>query len=87
MKTYVAKCGKTQFKQALSALLAAAQADDNIGFCLACGAEVHGVEPDARRCECDACGEKKVYGAEELMLMRLYYDDPPKPTRAGTSAT
>ncbi len=42
---------------------------DNPGFCLACGCEVEGVEPDARRYECDACGEKRVYGAEELMIM------------------
>jgi hypothetical protein len=35
---------------------------DNPGFCLACGLEVDGVEPDAR--------ERQVYGAEEL-LMRL----------------
>lgn len=44
---------------------------DNPGFCLACGEEVEGVEPDARKyeCECECCGEKKVYGAEELLLM------------------
>jgi predicted RNA-binding Zn-ribbon protein involved in translation (DUF1610 family) len=43
---------------------------DNPGFCLACGLEVDGVEPDARRYECESCGERQVYGAEEL-LMRL----------------
>jgi hypothetical protein len=36
---------------------------------LACGAEAEGVEPDARRYECECCGEPKVYGAEELVLM------------------
>jgi len=41
---------------------------DNPGFCLACGAEVEGVEPDARNYTCEACGEKQVYGAEELMM-------------------
>jgi hypothetical protein len=35
-----------------------------------CGAEAEGVEPDARRRECESCGEPGVYGAEEL-LMRL----------------
>jgi predicted RNA-binding Zn-ribbon protein involved in translation (DUF1610 family) len=40
---------------------------DNPGFCLACGAEVEGVEPDAERYECEACGEAQVYGAEELL--------------------
>ena len=39
----------------------------NIGFCVACGHEQDGCEPDARKIECEACGEKKVYGAEELM--------------------
>jgi len=41
---------------------------DNPGFCVACGAEVEGVEPDARKYPCEVCGEKKVYGAEELLL-------------------
>jgi hypothetical protein len=39
------------------------------GFCLACGEEAEGVQPDARRHKCEACGEKAVYGAEELLLM------------------
>lgn len=43
---------------------------DDPGFCLACGADAYGVEPDARRYECEACGERQVYGAEEL-LMRI----------------
>ena len=40
----------------------------NPKFCLACGAEAVGVKPDARRYKCEACGEKVVYGAEELLL-------------------
>ena len=44
-------------------------ADDEMnGFCLACGHEQGGCEPDARRYECEACGEKQVYGADELMM-------------------
>lgn len=39
------------------------------GFCLDCGEPADGCEPDARRYECDACGERQVYGAEELLLM------------------
>jgi predicted RNA-binding Zn-ribbon protein involved in translation (DUF1610 family) len=42
---------------------------ENIGFCLACGAEADGVEPDAREYECEDCGEDKVYGAEEILIM------------------
>lgn len=41
---------------------------DDPGFCLACGAEVDGVEPDARRYECEVCGEHAVYGVEELVI-------------------
>ncbi len=56
----------------LDDVLEAAQADDCLGFCLACGAEAYGVEPDARRYECETCGEKAVYGAEELVIAGAY---------------
>jgi hypothetical protein len=42
---------------------------DNPGFCLACGEEAEGCEPDARRYRCEDCGERQVYGAEELLIM------------------
>lgn len=41
---------------------------DDPGFCIACGAEADGVEPDARRYPCEACGAAAVYGAEELLI-------------------
>lgn len=41
---------------------------DNPGFCVRCGAEAEGVEPDARRYECESCGEPGVYGASELLI-------------------
>lgn len=44
---------------------------DNPGFCVACGAEVDGVEPDADGYDCEACGEPKVYGAEEILIGML----------------
>ena len=50
-------------------IMQAAEADDGRGFCVACGAEAEGVEPDARKYECEVCGEHKVYGAEELVMM------------------
>ena len=43
--------------------------DEYAGFCLACGDQADGVEPDARRYECANCGESRVYGLEELALM------------------
>ena len=49
-------------------ILGAVQADDYIGFCVACGAEHSGVEPDAKKYLCDECGKRAVYGAEELLL-------------------
>jgi hypothetical protein len=42
--------------------------DNNSGLCLACGEEANGVEPDARKYECESCGEHKVYGAQELLF-------------------
>jgi hypothetical protein len=41
----------------------------NAGFCIACGEESDGCEPDARNYPCDACGKRKVFGAPELILM------------------
>lgn len=41
---------------------------DNPGFCVACGEEQDGCEPDARRYECEHCGERQVYGAAELLM-------------------
>jgi hypothetical protein len=45
--------------------------EDMAGFCIACGAEKDGCEPDARRYACDDCGLPAVYGAETVALMGL----------------
>lgn len=42
---------------------------DNPGFCLACGAEQDGCDPDMRKGKCMECGALKVYGAEEVLMM------------------
>jgi ribosomal protein L37E len=55
-------------KVTLEQVMAAVEQDDNLGFCLACGAEAFNVEPDARRYTCESCGAPRVYGAEELLL-------------------
>jgi hypothetical protein len=40
------------------------------GVCLACGTwTCGGVEPDAHDDPCAACGERKVCGAEEALMM------------------
>lgn len=41
---------------------------DNPGLCIACGNEQGGCEPDASKYLCEACGERAVYGVEELLL-------------------
>ena len=43
--------------------------EENGGACIRCGAEAYGVEPDARKYECENCGELGVYGLEELLIM------------------
>lgn len=62
----------TKQKLTLETVMAAVERShsslDNPGFCLACGAETDGVEPDARNYECDVCGENKVFGAEEILI-------------------
>lgn len=42
---------------------------DNPGLCLECGIEAEGVEPDARNYECESCGAKQVFGADELFFV------------------
>lgn len=41
----------------------------NEGFCIACGAEASGVEPDARNYKCEECYASQVFGIQELLLM------------------
>jgi predicted RNA-binding Zn-ribbon protein involved in translation (DUF1610 family) len=41
---------------------------DNPGFCIKCGEEQEGCEPDATKYECENCGENSVYGAEILLM-------------------
>jgi hypothetical protein len=65
---YETKSGKAQFLPEVSV---SEVSDGTMGFCLACGAEAGGVEPDARRYQCESCGEAKVYGLGELALIGL----------------
>jgi len=53
----------------LNDVLDAVEADDNRGFCTECGAEHYGIEPDARKYQCEECDQFTVYGAEELLIM------------------
>jgi len=49
----------------------ACESDDHMGFCIKCGADAYGVEPDAREYECEACGEQAVFGAQELLFVTV----------------
>ena len=71
MKTYTTRSGATQYKQTFERVERAAE--NNEGFCLACGKKQHGVEPDAKRYVCVKCKAEKVYGAEELAMMGFCY--------------
>ena len=71
MKSYTTRSGARQFMPSIEEATEAA--DNNEGFCLACGHTQEGVEPDARKYTCDSCGMPKVYGAEELALMGLVH--------------
>ena len=53
----------------LARILELVEADANEGLCGACGAEAMGVEPDARKYPCESCDAKRVYGAQEWLLM------------------
>ena len=56
-------------KITIDRILEAVESGEDMGFCLACGDEAYGVEPDARKYECESCGKNKVYGAQELLFM------------------
>lgn len=51
----------------------AAIRDDNTGICISCGAEHDGVEPDAERYKCFECGLRTVYGAQQILNVRLIW--------------
>lgn len=46
-----------------------AMRDDYMGLCFSCGHDTYNVEPDARGYKCEACGENKVFGVEEILIM------------------
>lgn len=69
MKQTISKAGSPLFVPSFDEIEEAAE--EMAGFCISCGATADRVEPDARRYTCEACGEPRVYGAEELVLMGL----------------
>lgn len=46
------------------------EADDSCcGFCISCHHEQAGVEPDGEKYQCEECGERRVYGAAQCVLL------------------
>lgn len=56
-------------------LISALESDEYAGWCVACGEEAEGVEPDAAHYECESCGERAVFGAEELLVRGAYLEE------------
>ncbi len=55
----------------LERVMAALDAGGYPGFCVACGEETEGADPDTEGGECEACGRPTVYGAEALLISVL----------------
>ena len=71
-ETYKTKSGAKRFRPVMTAEeYSHSRNNDYEGFCLGCGVPADGIEPDARKCECEECGEELVYGLEELLLMGI----------------
>lgn len=68
---YTTKTGRNQFRPVITQEEYQEFGNDFTGFCLNCGQTRDSCEPDARGYECEACGQHKVYGFEELLLMGL----------------
>lgn len=62
-------------KIAMSRVTEVLESDESTGFCLSCGADQEGCEPDARECRCESCGAREVYGAEEVLVMGEVFED------------
>lgn len=56
-------------KLTMTRIIRAVESGESVGFCIKCGNKQYGVEPDARRYTCEKCGQPKVFGAEELLMM------------------
>ena len=72
MKEYTTRTGLTQWRPSYREL--EQMDEEELGFCLACG-ETQAAEPDACKYVCEGCGKSKVYGAAELALMGLGYEE------------
>lgn len=70
-ETYTTKKGTLRYRPVLTEKEYLKCENDYIGFCVACGSERDSCEPDARRYECESCGQNLVYGTPELLIMGI----------------
>ena len=63
------------FRPNLSQLVAVLENDEYLAWCLACGNEFNGYEPDVRNANCESCGEHAVFAAYECLNDGLFIDD------------
>lgn len=70
---YTNKAGAKRFRPTPNEAVDAARDDGNDGFCIGCGELQAGVEPDARKYECESYKACLEYGFDELFLMGLVY--------------
>lgn len=68
---YTTKTGVQQWRPVFNKRFEELCYESGHGFCLGCGKEAEGVEPDARKYTCEYCEQPKVYGLEELVMMGL----------------
>lgn len=45
--------------------------EGTLGGCTNCGDIQEGCEPDARHYKCESCGQRSVFGLEELLVMNM----------------
>ena len=64
------KIPRREIEEVCSALLE--EGSDDEGICICCGETQSGVEPDAENYECESCGERGVFGAEQALIMFAY---------------
>jgi len=77
MKEMIGKQTKKRYVfQSESDLMDHLMADDSVGFCIRCGHEHHGIEPDVDNAKCKECGNNGVFGVEELLVRGLHHLDP-----------
>ena len=72
VRTYTTRAGVRQYKPSIELVMLLNE--DMGGFCLNCAHEQPGVEPDAGKYECEACGMPKVYGPESLIMLGLTFE-------------